>query len=106
MTFLLDNDVPDAIARVATQAGHRATRLRELLPRESEDAAVLAFAHAHGAVLVTCNRGHFLELAAHNAHAGIIVVIRRQTRVSECSRFLRLLRRAGESGIRKNFNFA
>ena len=36
MTFLLDNDVPDAIARVATQAGHSVARLREFLSRESE----------------------------------------------------------------------
>jgi hypothetical protein len=55
---------------------------------------------------VTCNRDHFLALVADHPHAGLIVVIRRQSRVAECSRFLRLLRNAGESGVRNNVNFA
>jgi predicted nuclease of predicted toxin-antitoxin system len=106
VTFLLDNDVPDAIGRVAAMEGHAVRRLRDLLPRESEDRAVLAFAHAEQAVLVTCNRGHFLQLASRHAHAGIIVLIRRQHRITECSRFLKLLHAAGESGLRDNINFA
>jgi hypothetical protein len=32
MTFFLDQDVPDAIARVVEQSGHRAIRLRESIP--------------------------------------------------------------------------
>ena len=106
MTFLLDQDVPDAIGRVAAQEGHTVTRLREVLPPEADDPTVLNFAHTQQAVLVTCNRDHFLALVADHPHAGLIVVIRRQSRVAECSRFLRLLRNAGESGIRNNVNFA
>ena len=106
MTFLLDQDVPDAIGRVAAQGGHTVTRLREVLPADAEDSSVLKFAHSHQSVLVTCNRDHFLALVADQPHAGLIVIIRRQSRVAECSRFLRLLRDAGESGIRNNVNFA
>jgi predicted nuclease of predicted toxin-antitoxin system len=106
VTFLLDNDVPDAIGRVAAQEGHTVTRLREVLPPESDDSAVLRFAHSQESVLVTCNRDHFLALLADHPHAGLVVVIRRQSRVAECSRFLRLLRNAGESGIPNNVNFA
>ena len=106
MTFLLDQDVPDAIGRVATQEGHTVTRLREVLPPEADDSTVLSFAHSRQAVLVTCNRDHFLALVAAHPHAGLVVVIRRQSRVAECSRFLRLLQNAGESGIRNNINFA
>ena len=106
MTFLLDQDVPDAIGRVATQGGHTVTRLREVLPPDADDSTVLKFAHSQQSVLVTCNREHFLALVADHPHAGIIVVIRRPSRVAECSRFLRLLRNAGESGIRNNVNFA
>jgi predicted nuclease of predicted toxin-antitoxin system len=106
MTFLLDNDVPDAIARIVEQAGHTAQRLREFVPVNTADSAVLDFAYARGALLVTCNRDHFLALAKERSHAGIIFLIRRPTRVAECSRFLRLLRAAGQSGLRDNINFA
>jgi predicted nuclease of predicted toxin-antitoxin system len=106
VTFLLDHDVPDAVGRVAAQAGHTVARLRELLSREADDSTVLAFACGQQAVLVTCNRDHFLALAADRPHPGIVIVIRRQSRVSECSRFLKLLHIAGESGIRNNINFA
>ena len=106
MTFLLDNDIPNAISRVLKQAGHQVNCLREVLPRESDDISVLNFACARQAVLITCNRNHFLELARTRPHAGIVVLIRRQTRIAECSRFLRLIQSAGESGIRNNINFA
>ena len=106
MTFLLDQDVPDAVARVIQQAGHTALRLRELLPTDSPDDAVLAFAHDREAILVTCNRDDFLTLAKQQPHAGIVILIRRPTRVAECSNFLRLLQTAGESGLRNNINFA
>jgi predicted nuclease of predicted toxin-antitoxin system len=106
MTFLLDQDVPDAIARVIQQAGHEALRLRELISAESPDDVVLAFAHSRKAVLVTCNRDDFLALAQSTPHSGIVIVIRRESRALECSRFLRLLQSAGESGIRNNINFA
>ena len=106
MTFLLDQDVPDAIGRVAAQGGQTVTRLREVLPPDADDSTVLRFAHSRQAVLVTCNRDDFLALVANQPHAGLIVVVRRQSRFAECSRFLRLLRTAGESGIRNNVNFA
>jgi predicted nuclease of predicted toxin-antitoxin system len=106
MKFFLDQDVPETIARIIQQAGHEAQRLREMLPIESTDEEVLAFAHVRKSVLVTCNRDDFLALAKTNPHAGIIILIRRQTRVAECSHFLRLLQSAGGSGLRNNINFA
>jgi predicted nuclease of predicted toxin-antitoxin system len=106
VTFLLDQDVPDAIGRVAAQGGHSVMRLREVLPPDAEDSTVLKFAHTHHSVLVTCNRDDFLTLVATQPHAGLIVVIRRQSRVAECSHFLKLLREAGENGILNNVNFA
>ena len=106
MTFLLDQDVPDAIGRVVAEGGHTVTRLREVLPPDADDSTVLRFAHSHQSVLVTCNRDHFLALVADHPHAGLIVVIRRQSRIAECSRFLRLLGNASERGIRNNVTFA
>lgn len=105
MTFLLDQDVPDAIGRVIQQARHEAHRLRELIPVSSPDAAVLTLAHNRQALLVTCNRDDFLALAKTKPHSGIVILIRRPTRVAECSNFLRLLQTAGESGLRNNINF-
>ena len=106
MTFLLDQDVPDSIARIIEQAGFSVQRLREVLPINSTDEAVLALAHARRFVLVTCNRDDFLALAKTKPHAGIVVLIRRSTRVAEGSHFLRLLQSAGESGLQNNINFA
>lgn len=106
MTSLLDQDVPDPIARVLQQAGHEVLRLRDHLPINASDRAMLTAAAACGAILVTCNRDDFLALAQDMAHAGIIVLVRRTTRIAECGRFLYLLQTAGESGLRKNINFA
>jgi predicted nuclease of predicted toxin-antitoxin system len=106
MTFLLDQDVPEPIARVIQQAGHESWRLRELLPADSPDETVLAAAQARQAMLVTCNRDDFLALAESKPHAGIVIVVRRRTRVAEASHFPRLVQAAGESGLRDNINFA
>ena len=81
MIFLLDQDVPDAIARIIQEAGHEASHLREHLPIESTDDHVLTSARTRGAILVTCNRDDFLTLAKTTPHAG-------------------------ESGLRNNINFA
>jgi hypothetical protein len=56
--------------------------------------------------LVTCNRNDFLELAEKQAHVGIIIIVRRRSRVAESAALLRLLRAAGDSGINGNINLA
>ena len=106
MTFLLDQDVPEPIARIIQQAGHKLWRLREVLPSDSPDDAGLAAAEARQAILVTCNRNDFLALAESKSHFGLAIVVRRQTRVAEAGKFLRLLQNAGETGLRNNINFA
>jgi predicted nuclease of predicted toxin-antitoxin system len=62
--FLLDHDVPDGLRYLLEELGHEVTVLRKTLPDDSSDEAVLQFAHAHGCVLLTCNRDDFLQLAA------------------------------------------
>jgi hypothetical protein len=52
------------------------------------------------------NRDDFLELARHQSHEGIVVLICRKTRIAECAALLRLIGRAGEQGLRSNVNFA
>jgi predicted nuclease of predicted toxin-antitoxin system len=75
MRFILDQDVPDTIARIIQQGGHEALRLREVLPVESTDEEVLAFAHVRESLLDTCNRDDFVALAKTKPHAGIIILV-------------------------------
>jgi hypothetical protein len=55
---------------------------------------------------MTCNRDDFLKLAATQPHHGVIILIRRKSRARERAALLRLLERAGETGLRDNINFA
>jgi hypothetical protein len=58
-------------------------------------------------ILISCNRNHFLTLARQTqVHPGLIILIRRRTRQSECAHLSVLLQRAGEQGLRNNVNFA
>jgi predicted nuclease of predicted toxin-antitoxin system len=106
MTFLLDRDVPEDITYSLHTLGHRIVRLREVMAKEAGDSEVLAYAIQSEAVLITCNRDDFLELARSQRHSGIIILIRRRTRVAERTALVRLLDQAGESGIMDNINFA
>jgi predicted nuclease of predicted toxin-antitoxin system len=106
VNFLIDHDVPERIGDVLRQEGHSVIRLREVLPVEAKDAEVLKYAAEHELILVTCNRDDFLKLAAAIAHRGLIVLIRRRSRLLECSAILKLIRKAGEAGLINNVNFA
>ena len=111
MRFLLDHDVPDEAAQLLRYWGHDVEKLRDALPITSTDEAVFAYGQSSGRVIVTCNRDHFLGLARQAVErcqplAGLIVLIRRRTRQAECAHLLSLLRRAGETGIAGNINFA
>ena len=52
-----------------------------------EKRGVLPYAHAHGAVFVTCNRDDFLALRPEGEHPGIVILIRRRTRQAEIAGF-------------------
>jgi predicted nuclease of predicted toxin-antitoxin system len=104
--FLLDNDVPDVVARVLVQAGHDVLLLRSVMPERSSDPVVFDHAVANGLLLITCNRDDFIPLARARTHSGLIVLIRRRSRIAECANLLRLLDSAGESGLTGNINFA
>jgi predicted nuclease of predicted toxin-antitoxin system len=106
MTFLLDHDVPETVARTLLRAGYEAGRLRAGLPVEASDAEVLCYAQEHGHVLITCNRDDFLALAKRQPHTGIVILIRRCTRVAEAAELIKLLRTAGSAGVLGNMNFA
>jgi hypothetical protein len=106
MKFLLDHDVPDDLSFLLIQLGHQVILLRQALPADSLDDAVLGFCYDRGCILVTCNRDDFLRLAQVKPHHGIVIVIRRRTRAAERAALFSLIERAGESGLTANINFA
>ena len=106
MTFLLDHDVPDDLSYMLRELGHTVLLLRQALSPDSIDRDVFQFAQEHGYLLVTCNRDDFVRMAEQGLHHGIVVVIRRKTRAAERAALLRLILRAGESGLKGNITFA
>lgn len=106
MKFLLDHDVPDDMAYGLNELGHEVVKLRELTVPQATDEDVLRLAAEHDCVLITCNRDDFLKLAEHVPHVGLVVLIRRRSRAHERAALVRLLDRAGNTGIRNNINFA
>ena len=106
MNFLLDHDVPVAIERVLTQAGHDVHCVKDVLRPTASDQEVFEHAVAQRLVLITCNRDDFLKLATEHAHPGIVILVRRRRRIVECAAIVRLLERAGDAGIEGNINFA
>ena len=111
MKFFLDHDVPHEVEQLLRYWKHETQRLREVLPITAPDEVVFDFAQQQKRIIISCNRNHFLKLAAEavkeqKPFAGLIILIRRRTRQSECAHLLSLLRRAGESGVTGNINRA
>ena len=106
MKFLLDHDVPAAVKDALERHEHDVIRLTDLLPRTASDETVFAAAQSNQRVMITCNRDDFLKLAAKGPHLGLIILIRRRSPQAECANLLRLIRKAGEQGLRGNINFA
>lgn len=88
------------------EEGHEVIELREVLPVEATDVEVLRYAYEHGLLLVTCNRGDFLDLIGQQPNPGLVILIRRRSRQAECAHLLTLLSRAGEQGLLGGVNFA
>lgn len=111
MKFLLDHDVPAEVGHLLRHWGHEATLLGDALPVTASDEEIFLHAQREGLMLISCNRDHFLAQAQKAAEGqglfpGLIILIRRRSRQAECAHLLRLLRRAGESGLIGNINFA
>ena len=106
MKFLVDEDVAIEVSRCLEQAGHQALLVSEVLGVRTQDKDIWSHATLTGAIVVTCNRQDFLQLAGTNPATGLIILNRRRTRQAECGHILRLLRTAGEAGLSGNINFA
>ena len=64
MRFLLDNDVPDVVARVLMEASHDVLLLRNVMPKKSSDLVVLDYAAANRLLL-----NHLQSRRLHSAGA-------------------------------------
>lgn len=106
MRFLLDEDVAIEVARCLQQAGHEVVLVTEILGTRTDDFDIWRHAVRAEAIVVTCNRQDFLELAGTERGTGLIILNRRRTRQAECNHLLRLLANAGEAGLKENINFA
>jgi hypothetical protein len=111
VNFLLDHDVPDEADQLLRFWKHDTRRLRDVLPVTTPDEAVFTWAQRESRIIITCNQRHFLALARKaversESFPGLIVLIRRRTRQSECGHLLTLIRRAGDSGLKGNINLA
>lgn len=106
MNFFLDHDVPADVGRVLRLKGHTVCFLEEVLPRSTDDSTAFRYAASQRLVVITCNRDDFLRLAETEPHVGLVILVRRRTRVAECAALLQLIQRAGETGITNNINFA
>lgn len=106
MKFLLDEDVAVEVSRCLQQAGHEVALVAQILGVRTDDVDIWHHAVCTGAIVVTCNRQDFLELAGTEPPTGLIILNRRRTRQAECRHLLRLLANAGEAGLQGNINFA
>jgi len=79
---------------VACCPRNRWTRLSSIMPQPN------------ALVVITCNRDDFIPLASSRAHSGLLILIRRRSRILERAKLLRLLESAGQSGLAGNINFA
>lgn len=106
MRFFLDHDVPADLARMLRLKGHDVQVLDEVMPNTTDDLIALRYAVKEQRLVITCNRRDFLRLAKTEPHIGMIILVRRRSRMAECASVFRFLQRAGESGIANNVNFA
>lgn len=106
MKFLVDEDVPLETVRCLQQASHEVLTVTQVLGVRTDDVDVWSHAVETKAIVLTCNRQDFLELAGTSPQTGLIILNRRRTRQAECRHLLELIARAGESGLNSNINFA
>lgn len=75
MNFLIDAQLPPALAQWLREAGHSAQAVREIGLREAEDGAIWAHALKIGAVIITKDED-FAMLAQQDVNGPVVVWLR------------------------------
>ena len=87
--------MPDSVAPVLRQRGHKVELLREIMPIDSPDLVVATLGDMEGAILVSCD--HDFDAIAPRVLKGMRARFRRLSRLSiRCSE-LHAARRIGEA---------
>ena len=73
MRFLVDEDVAVEVARCLRQAGHEVSLVAEVLGVRTDDVDIWHYAVRSEAIVVTCNRQDFLELAGTAPETGVVI---------------------------------
>ena len=75
LQFLADHCVPNSVIQTLRDANHEVLRLKDILPVESPDTAVIAKAQEIGAVLLSLN-GDFADIVTYppESYKGIIAL--------------------------------
>ena len=81
MRFLVDAQLPPALARLLSSAGHPAEHVADVGLADAPDAAIWAFATLHGAVIVTKDEDFPVQRASRLHQATVVWL-----RVRNCSR--------------------
>src|SRR4051812_6393603 len=74
MRFLVDAQLPPALARHLSELGYRAEHVGELALESAPDREVSEYAIAHSAVIITKDEDFVLQRAFHRAGPAIIWV--------------------------------
>jgi predicted nuclease of predicted toxin-antitoxin system len=70
LTFVIDQNVQDAVGNFLKQAGHDARLVRQVLTGKASDPAIVAYATMEYAIVITHNHRHFHTLAQHALEPG------------------------------------
>ena len=103
---MVDEDVSQEVVRCLLDGGCEELPVIDILGKQAEDGEIWKDAVQRRAIVVTCNRQDFLELAGTAPETGLVILNRRRTRQAEYGNVLRLVRQAGEACLKNNIKFA
>lgn len=72
MKFLVDAQLPPALARWLTEAGHEAQAVRDIELRDADDGAIWRHAEAHGCVIVTKDEDFALRVQGTQSGPSVV----------------------------------
>lgn len=75
MRFLIDAQLPPALARLLREHGHTAEHVNEIGPADAPDADLWRYAIAHDAVIMTKDED-FADMVATGREAPVVVWVR------------------------------
>jgi predicted nuclease of predicted toxin-antitoxin system len=82
--LLLDHNVPDSVAQVFRERGHKVELVRDILPTDSPDPLIATVSEEDGAILVSCDRD--FKIIAPRIPRGYRTRFRKLSRISlQCS---------------------